>query len=98
MTTIIFNIDQKRAYALDGETEIGEATFSVSPNLWIIDHTWVNDDYRGQGIAKKLVEKIVEAARQAEVKITATCVYAQKLFLSTSSYDDVVLPEQKTME
>lgn len=87
---IMFEDENNRAVAKDDEIEIGESTFSRSEGIWIIDHTEVADEYGGQGIAKQLVEKIVENAREKNVKLMATCPYALKLFNSTDKYDDVV--------
>ncbi|WP_096270109.1 GNAT family N-acetyltransferase [Paucisalibacillus globulus] len=44
----------------------------------VVDHTYVSDELRGQGMAGQLVEKVVSFARQEEVKIVAECPYAQK--------------------
>lgn len=90
MVEIKFDSEKNRAVALDGQKEIGESTFSKSDTIWIIDHTEVSEEYSGQGIAKKLVEEIVEQVRKANVKLMATCPYALKLFASTDKYDDVV--------
>lgn len=87
---IIFEAQRNRALAKDGDKMAGESTFSRSEKIWIIDHTDVMPKYQGQGLAKKLVDKIVEEARKENVKIMATCPFALKLFSSTDAYDDVV--------
>ena len=89
--TILFDVANNRSLAKDGEKEIGQATFSRSDNTWIIDHTFVDDRYRGQSIAKKLVDKIAEEARNQGVKLGATCPYAKRLFESKDEYRDLVL-------
>ncbi|WBW50499.1 GNAT family N-acetyltransferase [Peptoniphilus equinus] len=91
MITIKFERNKGRAAAYDSDKIIGESTFSDSKNLWIIDHTTVEDGYTGQGIAKQLVEAIVDAARQEGIQLTATCPYALKLFSKSHDYDDVLL-------
>ncbi|MDQ0508435.1 Acetyltransferase (GNAT) family [Aedoeadaptatus ivorii] len=87
---IRFDESAHRAYALDGDKEIGESTYSPSEKYWIIDHTEVDKAYGGQGIAKKLVDAVVDAARERGTKIMATCPYALKLFQSSDAYDDVL--------
>ncbi|MDO5044464.1 MAG: GNAT family N-acetyltransferase [Coriobacteriia bacterium] len=77
---IIFEPINARAAAYDGRTEIGEATYSASPETWILDHTYVDDNYRGNGIARKLVDKVVDEARRADVKVLPLCPYAAALF------------------
>ena len=46
---------------------------------WDIYHTGVSEEYRGKGIAKRLVYKLLEEAERNEVKVTATCSYAKKM-------------------
>lgn len=51
--------EEKNRFALlDGEKEIGEMTWSnAGTKRMIIDHTFVDPAYRGQGLAEKLVAK-----------------------------------------
>ncbi len=87
---ILFEETNNRSVATHEGAEIGESTFSPSEKFWIIDHTYVDEAYGGQGVAKRLVEEIIEQARKEEKKLTATCPYALKLF-QTGDYDDIVL-------
>ncbi|NLX83572.1 MAG: N-acetyltransferase [Clostridiales bacterium] len=50
--------------------------------------TYTNPSLRGQGIARKLVEKVVDYARENKLKISSTCSYAQKV-LAHDAYEDV---------
>lgn len=88
MPDITFERERRRAVARDEGKEIGESTFSTSEKIWIIDHTFVDKAYGGQGIARRLVDAIVAEARQAGIKLTATCPYAAKLF-KEEQYRDV---------
>lgn len=76
MITIVF--DDNRAIAYDGEKQIGECCFEVHENIWNIVHTEVDTSYQGQGIAKKLVECVVENAKKNNKDLQATCSYAKK--------------------
>lgn len=89
MVKIIFEADKNRAAAYDGDKEIGECTFSKSEKIWIIDHTLVDENYRGQNIAAQLVDAVVEEARKAEVKILPLCPYAKRRFGEDEKYADV---------
>lgn len=82
---------EQRSVAFDKGTEIGECTYSVEDNMWVINHTFVDSQHGGRGIAKQLVELLVHEARQAGVTVRATCSYAVRLFAKTSDYDDVVI-------
>ena len=42
-------------------------------------HTIVNSKYQGQGIARKLVESIIDNAKEAKIKVIADCSYAKKV-------------------
>lgn len=91
MVSIVFEDDKNRATAYDAGVNIGESTFSRSDKLWIIDHTLVEDNYGGQGIAKKLVLEIIAQARNKGVKILPLCPFAKRVFESSSEYNDVLL-------
>lgn len=57
----------------EGESEL---TYSVmSPTLVIADHTVVAEGYEGQGIGLKLVERLLEDAREKGFKILPLCPF-----------------------
>jgi predicted GNAT family acetyltransferase len=61
---------------LDGIDGEGELTFSkVNPQLIIADHTGVPDSFRGKGVARALVQRLVDDARVQGVKIIPLCPY-----------------------
>lgn len=81
---------ENRYYLVDGDTEIGEITYSVAgENLWIVDHTYVDDAYRGQNLAQSLVKRVVEAAREDNKKIIPLCPFAASEFSKHAEYADV---------
>ena len=47
-------------------------------------------EYNGRGIAKRLVECIIEAARERGVKIIPLCPYAQRMMIGKDEYKDVL--------
>lgn len=79
MIEIIFEKEKNRAIALDGATQIGECDYIESENTWNITHTEVDNHYQGQGIARKLVECIIENAKKENKKLIAECSYAKKV-------------------
>lgn len=87
---IKFSLENKRAFALINNEEIGESTFSPSDKLWIIDHTDVNRDFKGQNIGEKLINAIVSQARGLNIKILALCPFAKHLMTKDDSYKDVL--------
>ncbi len=62
----------------------------AEPHRIIADHTWVDDSLRGQGVARKLLDVLVEFARERQLKITATCSYVVTMFQRDQSLADVI--------
>lgn len=58
--------------------------------LFIIDHTDVADDYRGQGVGHKLLDAVVDFARNNQIKIIPLCPYAKSVFDKDPSIRDVL--------
>lgn len=58
---------------------VAEITFpETSPGVFVIDHTFVDESLRGQGIASKLVRAATDEIKNRGGQITATCFYAAK--------------------
>ena len=58
----------------------------------ILDHTFVDDSLRGQGIARQLFDKVVELAREKNIKIHPVCSYAQRMFEQNPEFADLIHP------
>lgn len=58
-------------------------------NVIEIDHTIVDKEYGGQGIAGKLVDEVVNYAKENNLKISSTCWYASKR-LKDEKYKDIL--------
>lgn len=85
--------EEKNRFVLlnDEAKEIGEMTWSdAGPDIMIIDHTFVEPEYRGQKLAEKLVLNGVELARRKGKKIIPLCPYAKKEFERKPEYQDVL--------
>ncbi|MBR0124003.1 MAG: N-acetyltransferase, partial [Treponema sp.] len=69
-----FIIEDNRIYASaeDGNV-VAEITFPTKDGIATIDHTFVADSLRGQGIAGKLMEAAVAKIQADGNKIAATC-------------------------
>ena len=76
---------KKRIAAIDNGEEIGEVTFAPQgrgpqhperDGVYVINHTYVDDRYRGQGIAAELVRRAVEEIERRGGRVEATCSYA----------------------
>jgi hypothetical protein len=74
----------------EGDRVIGEMTYIWSGNNhFIINHTEVINQYQGQGVGKKMVEKAVEFARENNCTISPLCPYALYIFDQNPAYNDV---------
>ena len=68
--------EKHRIYVVDDGEEIGEVTFPERDGVYVINHTYVDDRYRGQGIASELVRRAVEEIERRGGRVEATCSYA----------------------
>ena len=55
------------------------------------NHTWVDDSLRGQGVARQLLDTLVEFAREKQLKIVPTCSYVEVMFRREKSFADVTV-------
>ena len=58
----------------------GELIFELTDARTVrATHTFVNEDYRGQGIAAKLVDALIEYCTAEGLNIIPVCSYVEKL-------------------
>ena len=88
--SIVYEEVLDRSAAYDRGKQIGECEYDPSDTTWVITHTGVRDGYEGRGIARKLVLKVIEAARAKGVKIIPMCSYARKLMAGKEEFQDVL--------
>ena len=70
-------------YLYGDETKIGEITFRKrSQNAISINHTYVLKEFEGRGYGKKLVDKVLEYAKENDWSVSATCWFAEKVIQS----------------
>lgn len=79
MIDIKFIKRENRSVAYDNEIEIGVCEFKESGDTWNIIHTVVDSKYQGQGIAKMLVQSIIENSKKCNKNLIAECSYAKKI-------------------
>lgn len=69
---------------------VGELTFILKEEQMIINHTGVNPDLRGQGLAEKLVLEAVDYARKNKLKIIPFCSYVSVYVGKHAEVQDVI--------
>jgi len=79
MVIIEFVKDENRAVAYDGDKLVGECVFAEEENIWNIVHTEVDEEYQGQGVAKRLVGCVNENAKNFNKSLVSDCSYAKKV-------------------
>jgi len=69
----------------------GAMTYSIAgEHLIIIDHTEVDPAFKGQQIGQQLLYKIVDMAREKNIKIIPLCPFAAAQFKKLDAIQDVL--------
>ncbi|MGD8191850.1 GNAT family N-acetyltransferase [Brevibacillus ginsengisoli] len=90
MNKVQHNADGHQFYIEKDGKLVAEMTYSVtSETLYIIDHTYVDDHYRGQGLAEELMSKVVDYARQYKIRLLGLCPFAKRQLEIRPEYADV---------
>ncbi|TDM16621.1 GNAT family N-acetyltransferase [Macrococcoides canis] len=67
-----------------------EITFQPSSDAIVIDHTYTDPKLRGQGVAKQLVERAVDYARENNLKVVPLCSYARVVMERDSEMQSLI--------
>lgn len=85
--------DNQIAMYEKGEKLLAEVTFPYTDETKTIvnvDHTFVDDSLRGQGIAGKLMDELVRDMNYRHLKAVLTCPYAVKWFEKHPEYSHLL--------
>lgn len=75
---------------IDGK-KAGMMTYSIPKSDFIIvDHTEVEPEFKGQSVGKNLLYKIVDMAREKNLKILPLCPFANAMFKKLDDIKDVL--------
>lgn len=66
-----------------------EITWTQLADVMVIEHTFVDESLRNQGLAKKLLDQAADYARKQDYKMEPVCSYAVVAFDRYKDYDDV---------
>ena len=79
------------AIAREEGRKAGAMTFSIpASDFIIIDHTEVEPAFKGKDVGKKLLLKVVEMARERDIKILPLCPFANAMFQKMDEIKDVL--------
>ena len=77
--------------AVESGDIIGTVTYQwTNDKLLEIDHTEVDQDREGEGIGSKLIEAVVNFAREKDVKIKPVCKFAKAILEGKEGMEDVI--------
>lgn len=83
--------DKGMVFINEGEKNLAEMTWVKGGDGYIIvDHTMVDDSLKGQGVGRKLLNHIVELARDRNLKIMPLCPFVVATFKKVNEIRDVL--------
>ncbi len=86
-----FVTERNMIYVCDDGKSVAEVTFpNVDDTTVDINHTFVDSNYRGQGLGGKLLILAYETIKQQGYKAIVTCPYAIKFFKENKAYQDIL--------
>ncbi len=76
-------------YVVRRGERVAELTYTRTGSYARIDHTWIDDELRGSGCGRRLVDEIAQWAREANLRLRAACPFARTILERTPEYADV---------
>ena len=74
----------------DKNSKIGEMAISISNQILTVYHTEVDEAYAGQGLAKNLLDEMVEYVRKNNMQVIPLCPYVFAQFKRhPETYSDI---------
>jgi predicted GNAT family acetyltransferase len=87
-----FHNDEKKWLSLlDNKQVIGHIAYFISNDVLTIEHTIVDEHYKGQGLASKMTEELIKFATQKNYKIKPVCSYAVSYFSKHPEYSSLLV-------
>ncbi len=62
-----------------------------SDDIIVANHTFVDESLRGQGVAKELLDKLADFARENNLSVRPLCSYVVKAFNTYKNYEDIAI-------
>ncbi|MGQ4833899.1 MAG: GNAT family N-acetyltransferase [Candidatus Asgardarchaeia archaeon] len=64
--------------------------YSINGNVMSLDSTYTPEEFRGRGIAKRLMEEAIKYAKENGLKIKPVCSYAVHFFKKYPQYKEIL--------
>lgn len=87
MNHIIKHVANKFYLGETLDTLYGEIDYEIDDkNRLVVTHTYVNPNYRGQGLANLLLDEVIKLATDQKQFIVPLCSFAYKVLHSSDKY------------
>lgn len=97
MSEVKFSLNDKghgAFYVMNGEERIGEMDISINEKKLTVYHTEVAPEAEGQGLAKQMLQTMVDHARKNKLQVIPLCPYVHAQFKRhPADYADIWDPE-----
>jgi predicted GNAT family acetyltransferase len=70
--------------------QVAEMAYTTDKGRMVIHHTEVDENLRGQNIGFELIERGVEFAREAKLKVVPVCKFAKTMIERHKEFQDVL--------
>lgn len=77
-------------YLEENKETLAEMVYKIEKGKMIIQHTEVDESLRGKNIGFQLVERGVDYAREAHLKIVPLCTFAKKVIEKNKQFEDIL--------
>jgi len=85
------NTEKGAFFVRENEQLLAEMSYVWSgDNRIIIDHTEVDPSLKGQGVGKKLFDRVIAFSREKNLKVLPLCPFAKSLFDKDASLNDLL--------
>ncbi len=84
------NSPRGRFRVMIGERQVAELDFVDRGGVWDLTHTFAEPEFRGTGLAGRLVSHVMEKAKAAGVSIVPSCPYLPMWLSRHPEYGDLV--------
>lgn len=89
-----FIIESNRIFYEEKGKLLAEVTFpAINDGIVDINHTFVDESLRGQGVAGKLIEAAMSEIRKMNLKAKCSCSYAKVWNEKHFEYSDLIITE-----
>lgn len=80
----------EKFFLKDNENVMGYTQYDMKNNIVSLNVVFVEEAYRGQGVAKQLMDNFVVFVQKNKYKVNVICPYAAKYFKEHKEYTNLL--------